>query len=89
MNPFINLISMVLTLYMWAMIIYVILGWLAYFNVVNRHNAFVARLGDALHRLINPVLSRIRRFVPVMGGLDLSPIILIILIFFIRDVLYT
>ncbi len=89
LNPFINLIALVLTLYGWTVLIYVILHWLLHFNVVNRNNLFVLRLNDFLRRVVEPILGRIRRYIPKPGGVDLSPIALLILIYFINDVLYT
>lgn len=89
LNPFINLLSMALTLYGWAVLIYIILFWLIRFNVVNRNNLFVLRVNDFLRRIVEPVLGKIRRYIPKPGGVDLSPIVLLLLIYFFNDVLYT
>ena len=81
-NPFLWLILELLNLYMWAVIIGVILSWLVAFNVVNTSNRFVYMIGDFLNRITEPALKRIRRYIPNLGGLDISPIVLIVLIMF-------
>ncbi|MGP1394107.1 MAG: YggT family protein [Inquilinaceae bacterium] len=81
------LIDTVLNLYTWVIIISAILSWLVAFNVVNMRNQFVATVSDVLYRLTEPALRPIRRFVPALGGIDLSPIVLLLLIFFIRSLL--
>ena len=81
-NPFLWLILELLNLYMWAVIIGVILSWLVAFNVVNTSNRFVYIVGDFLNRITEPALKRIRRYIPNLGGLDISPIVLIVLIMF-------
>ncbi len=81
-NPFLWLILELLQLYMWAVIIGVILSWLVAFNVVNTSNRFIYMVGDFLHRITEPALKRIRRYIPNLGGLDISPVILIVLIMF-------
>ena len=81
-NPFLWLILQVLDLYMWAVIIGVILSWLVAFNVVNTSNRFIFMVGDFLHRITEPALRPIRRTIPNLGGIDISPVILIILLIF-------
>lgn len=81
------LVDTVLNLYSWCLIIWVILSWLIAFNVINTHNRFVHMVGDFLHRITEPLLAPIRRFLPNLGGLDLSPIVLILLIWFARNLL--
>ncbi len=81
-NPFLWLILQLLDLYMWAVIIGVVLSWLVAFNVVNTSNRFISIVGDFLHRITDPALRRIRRITPNLGGLDISPVILIVLIMF-------
>ena len=85
-NPFLWLILQVLDLYMWAVIIGVVLSWLVAFNVVNTSNRFIYIVGDFLNRITEPALKRIRRYIPNLGGLDISPIILIVLIMFAQRV---
>jgi len=84
-NPFQNLFNAVVELYIWCLIVWVILSWLVAFNVVNPRNRFVSLVGDFLDRITEPVLRPIRRILPNLGGIDISPIILILLIYFIRD----
>ncbi len=83
-NPFIWLVLTALDLYMWVVIIGVILSWLVAFNVVNTSNRFVYMVGDFTHRATEPALGRIRRFIPNLGGMDISPIVLILLIIFLQ-----
>ena len=86
MIPLINFIAMVIGFYIWLIIIGAILSWLIAFNVVNTHNRFVHMITDMLYRLTDPALRPIRRFMPDLGGIDISPIILIFGLIFLRDV---
>ena len=81
-NPFIWLILTALEFYMYAVILNVILSWLVAFNVVNVSNRFVYLVGDFLHRITEPALRPIRRYLPKLGGLDISPLVLIVLLLF-------
>lgn len=87
MNPIHYLLDTLLWLFLVAIIISVILSWLVQFGVINRSNPFVNQIGDSLHRLTEPALRPIRNALPDLGGIDISPIILIILIEFARHVL--
>lgn len=78
MNPFLWLILTVINIYFWIILAMVILSWLVAFNVVNRSNPYVRQIGYALERLTEPLLRPIRRFLPDLGGIDLSPIVLLI-----------
>jgi len=89
MIPVFELIDMVLGLYVWALIISAVLSWLLAFGVVNSHNRFVYAVSDFLYRITEPALRPIRRFVPLMGGVDLSPLVLILLVWFIRREIQT
>lgn len=82
-----QLIDTIISLYMWALIISVALSWLAQFNVINTSNRFVYTIGDFLFRITDPVLRRIRSIIPPLGGIDLSPMILILALIFIRNLL--
>ena len=73
-------------LYMWVFIIDVILSWLVSLNVINTSSHFVYLIGTALRRLTNPVLQPIRRRMPNLGGIDVSPVIAILGLVFLRDV---
>ena len=70
----------VIQLYIIVIFVSVILSWLVHFNVINGRNAFVAAIGRTCHNLTEPLLKPIRGFLPSLGGLDISPIILLILI---------
>lgn len=85
--PLFNLIIAALQIYVWCLLISVILSWLVAFKVINTSNRFVYMVGDFLYRITEPALRRIRRFLPNLGGVDLSPIVLILLIFFVQETL--
>ncbi len=78
------IIDTVIDLYMWVVIIWVIMSWLISFQVVNTHNRFVYFVSDFLHRLTEPALRPIRRVTPNLGGIDLSPFVLILILYFLR-----
>jgi len=78
MNPFLWLILTIINIYFWIILAMVVLSWLVAFNVVNRSNPYVRQIGYALERLTEPLLRPIRRFLPDLGGIDLSPIVLLI-----------
>lgn len=82
----IGFVMMVLTLIIWLVVAQAILSWLVAFNVINTHNAFVRTVLTTLDRLIDPMIRPIRRFMPDLGGIDLSPMVLILLLIFLRDV---
>ena len=88
MDSLVSLISTVIQIYIWILIASVVLSWLIAFNVVNTRNQFVAMLADALYRLTEPALAPIRRVLPNFGGLDLSPVVLILLLFFLRNLMF-
>ena len=85
MEPFVILLYRIIDVYFYILIINIILSWLIAFNVLNTYNRFVSMILYATQRLTNPLLNPIRRFLPNLGGLDISPIILILLLFFIQD----
>lgn len=81
------LITTVIDLYVWCLIISAILSWLVAFNVVNTQNRIIYTIGDFLYRITEPALRPIRQFLPSLGGIDLSPIVLILLLFFVQRLL--
>lgn len=85
--PLIRVIIMALNVYWWAVIIYVGLGWLEQLNVINRYNNFVYSLHTFLFRIVEPALYPIRRLLPNLSGLDLSPLCLIFGIYFVQGIL--
>jgi len=82
------LIDSVINIYIWLIIINVILSWLVAFNVLNTQNRFVFAVLNATHQLTDPVLNKIRKFIPNLGSIDISPVVLILLLFFIRNLFF-
>ncbi|MDH4415270.1 MAG: YggT family protein [Rhizobium sp.] len=81
-------IDLALSIFTWILIGSAIFSWLYAFNVINSSNRFVASLGQFFHNVTEPVLRPIRRFMPDLGGIDISPIILLLIIFFLRSFLW-
>jgi len=79
-----NLISTLITIYIWLLIAQAVLSWLLAFGVVNRYNRVVASVNDFLWRITEPVLRPIRSVLPDLGGIDISPVILILVLYFLR-----
>lgn len=84
--PLLQVFNIVVDLYVWVVIAGVVLSWLTAFNVVNTHNKAVYMIGDFVYRLTEPALRPIRRVLPDLGGIDLSPIILILGLMFVQGV---
>ena len=80
-------IDLALQLYIWIVIAMAIFSWLVAFNVVNTRNHVVAMIGDFLYRITEPALRPIRSVLPNLGGIDISPVILFLIIVFIRYVI--
>jgi YggT family protein len=78
-------ISMVLTIVWWIFLIMIIMSWLISFNVINTRNQFVATVWRGLNQITEPILRPIRRIIPPIGGLDLSPLVVFIVIFFLQS----
>jgi YggT family protein len=87
MRAILDIVLIVLDLYVWLLIASAILSWLIAFNVVNTRNQFVASVAEFLYKITEPVLRPIRNFLPSFGGLDISPIIVILIIMFIQRVI--
>ncbi len=83
-NPIIWLILTILDIYFWIILITVIMSWLIAFNIINGANPYVRQVIYALRRLTEPLLAPIRRFLPDLGGIDISPIVLLIALQFVR-----
>src|SRR5438874_4295142 len=83
-NPVIALLQLLLDLYWWVVIIAVVVSWLIVFNVINTRNDFVRGLLRGLEALTEPVFRRIRAVLPPMGGLDLSPLVVLVAIWFLQ-----
>ena len=88
MYAFLNLVSTVISIYIWLLIAQAVLSWLVAFGIVNRYNRVVATIGDFLWRVTEPLLLPIRRVLPDLGGIDISPVILILLLWFLRNLLF-
>lgn len=88
MHSLVILISQVINIYLWIVIAMVIMSWLIAFNVVNLGNKFVYSVHDILNKLTEPVLGPIRRFLPNLGGIDLSPIVLVLGLLFVQNLLF-
>jgi len=87
MRALLDVILLVLQLYTWVIIAVAVLSWLIAFHVVNIHNDLVRSIWNALNALTEPLLRPIRNMLPNFGGLDISPIILLLLIFFLERII--
>ena len=88
MKSVLILFDNIISLYIWILIINVIISWLVAFNVLNTSNRFVYSLLDISYKLTAPPLNYIRRFLPNLGSIDISPIILILVLMFIRNLVF-
>lgn len=86
MLNFFQFIDWLIGAYIWIIIIQAIMSWLIAFNVINTHNRFIYAVGNALYQLTEPVVGRVRRFLPPAGGIDFSPLVVIIGLIFVRAV---
>ena len=84
MKSILILIDSVVTIYIWVLIINALLSWLIAFNVLNTTNRFVYSILEFTYKLTDPILNKIRGFLPNLGAFDISPIILLLLIWFIE-----
>ena len=82
------LLDSVITIYLWIIIINAVLSWLVAFNILNTQNRFVFAVLDATYKMTDPVLNRIRRFIPTFGSIDVSPVVLILLLMFLRNIIF-
>ena len=82
-------LNFILQIVWWVFLVMIIMSWLISFNVINTRNQFVAGLWRALNQITEPILRPIRRIVPPVGGLDLSPLIVFIIIFFLQSLIGT
>ena len=87
MRAVLEIVMMVLELYSWVIIASAVLSWLTAFNVINMRNRFVYMINETCYRLTEPLMRPIRRVLPYMGGLDLSPIIILLAITFLQKVI--
>jgi len=82
------LLDSIITIYIWIVIINAILSWLVAFNILNTQNRFVFSVLDTTYKLTDPALNKIRRFLPTFGSIDLSPVVLILFLMFIRNLVF-
>ena len=82
------LLDSIITIYLWIIIINAILSWLVAFNILNTQNRFVFSVLDATYKMTDPALNRIRRFIPNLGSIDISPVILILGLIFLRNIIF-
>ena len=82
------LIDQIISLFQLILIVYIIATWLVNFNIINTSNRFVYTLMDFMYRLCEPSLNLVRRYIPAFGSVDLSPIIVYLLLWFIKSLLY-
>jgi YggT family protein len=87
MRAVLDIVMLVLQIYIWLLIAAAVLSWLIAFNVVNTRNPVVAAIADFLYRITEPVLRPIRGMMPNLGGIDVSPVILILIILLIENVI--
>jgi len=82
------LLDSIITIYLWIIIVNAILSWLVAFNILNTQNRFVFSVLDATYKMTDPALNRIRKFIPNFGSIDISPVILILILMFLRNIIF-
>ena len=82
------LLDSIITIYLWIIIINAILSWLVAFNILNTQNRFVFSILDATYKMTDPALNKIRRYIPTFGSIDISPVILILFLMFLRNIIF-
>ncbi|MGL4825447.1 MAG: YggT family protein [Alphaproteobacteria bacterium] len=85
--PVLNVARILIGLYTWVVVMTVILNWLIIFKIINVHNQFMRSFLEFLFRLTDPLLSRIRQLIPFVGGMDLSPMLLLLGLYFFQEML--
>ena len=85
--PLLAVISSIIGIYAWVVIASVIFSWLANFNIINSSNSFIMMLREFLYRTTEPLLRKIRRVIPIIGGFDLSPVALIFFLWFLQAII--
>ena len=82
------LLDSIITIYLWIIIVNAVLSWLVAFNILNTQNRFVFSVLDATYKMTNPALNKIRKFIPTFGSIDISPVVLILLLMFLRNIIF-
>ena len=88
MKSILILVDSVVTIYIWVLIINAVLSWLIAFNVLNTSNRLVYSLLDISYKMTDPLLRPIRNFLPNLGNIDISPVVLILLLMFLRNLIF-
>ena len=88
MKSILILVDSVVTIYIWVLIINALLSWLIAFNVLNTSNRLVYSLLDISYKMTDPLLKPIRNFLPNLGNIDISPVVLILLLMFVRNLIF-
>ena len=88
MKSILVLLDSIITIYLWIIIINAVLSWLVTFNILNTQNRFVFSVLDVTYKMTDPALNKIRRFIPTFGSIDVSPVILILLLMFLRNIIF-
>lgn len=87
LEPLFHLLTILVRLFTWALILSVVLSWLVAFGIVNSSNQFISTVGEFLFRITEPALQPIRKFLPNLGGIDISPLVLILGMYFLLEIL--
>ena len=82
------LLDSVIVIYLWVIIVNAVLSWLVAFKILNTQNRFVFSVLDATYKMTDPALNKIRRFIPTFGSIDVSPVVLILLLMFLRNIIF-
>ena len=82
------LLDSVIVIYLWVIIVNAVLSWLVAFNILNTQNRFVFSVLDATYKMTDPALNKIRRFIPTFGSIDVSPVVLILILMFLRNIIF-
>ncbi len=88
MYAILNLFNTLISIYIWLLIASVVLSWLIAFNVISTGNPVVYQIRDFLYRITEPALRPIRNLLPNLGGIDISPMVLILALYFVRDLAF-
>ncbi len=87
MNSLLGLLIQIIDLYKLVLIVYIIATWLIAFNIINTSNRFIYSLMEIVHRLSEPSLRLVRKYIPTFGNIDLSPIVVFLLLWFLQSLL--
>ena len=86
-NPLIEVLLLVLNLFQWSLVIYILISLLVQFGVVNRYHSIINLIQNSLSQIHEPILNVLRRYIPIFGNLDLTPLIVFVVIHFISGIL--